>query len=180
MKRSRQGIASRTIKSFFTPAPTPIIQPAPQTQPSAQPQSEVVEEARVVEEPEIAEVPSNANGLQNNPTLLLVLMTLFLILGFGHQLSKWIQTLGMQLEDLIFLRVHANQKVIVIQKGRYTIAIGHFMIYGSRIMHGWNTVLQKMPHFVFTVISSNNLELKILVLMLSRLMGFVDGRTGVN
>jgi hypothetical protein len=48
---------TRTIKSFFTPAPTPIIQPASQTQPSAQAQLEVVEEAQVVEEPETAEEP---------------------------------------------------------------------------------------------------------------------------
>jgi hypothetical protein len=40
----------------------------------------------------------------------------------------------MQLEELIFLRVHANQKVIVIQKGRYTIAIGHL----NQLYHGFN------------------------------------------
>ena len=73
MKRSRQGqgtgSSSKSIRSFFTPAPMPIIQPAPapQIQSSSQPQSEVVE-AQVVQEPETTEeVPSNANDLQNNP-----------------------------------------------------------------------------------------------------------------
>lgn len=39
------------IKSIFSAAPTPIIQPLSQTKPSAQAQSEVVEETQVVEEP---------------------------------------------------------------------------------------------------------------------------------
>jgi len=156
MKRSRlgkgTGSSSRTIKSFFTPAPTLIIQPAPQRQSSAT-------------------ASSNANGLQNNPPVHASDDDIVADPGLRIPIEQMDPNIRMQLEELIFLRVLANQKVIVIQRGTYTIAIGLFMIHGSIIMHGWNTVLQKMPHFVFIIICSNNLDLKILVLMLSRLMG---------
>ena len=69
----------RTLKCYFSPAPTPIIQPVSQIQPSASVQSEVVEGTPIFEEPVGVEEPptaaavedppgpSNANGLQNNP-----------------------------------------------------------------------------------------------------------------
>ena len=69
----------RTLKCYFSPAPTPIIQPVSQIQRSAEVQSEVVEGTPIFEEPVGVEEPptaaavedppgpSNANGLQNNP-----------------------------------------------------------------------------------------------------------------
>ena len=44
-----------TFKSFFSPAPTPIIQPVSQIPPSAQAQSEVVEGTQILVEPAAVE-----------------------------------------------------------------------------------------------------------------------------
>jgi len=46
-----------TFKSFFSPAPTPIIQPVSQIQRSAEVQSEVVEGTPIFEEPVGVEEP---------------------------------------------------------------------------------------------------------------------------
>uniref|UniRef100_A0A0A9DBT1 Uncharacterized protein n=1 Tax=Arundo donax TaxID=35708 RepID=A0A0A9DBT1_ARUDO len=54
------------------------------------------------------------------------------------------------------------------------------MNHGSKIMHGWNTVLLRMQPFVFIVFSLNNRELRTMVLNHSQMLGFVDGRMALN
>jgi hypothetical protein len=72
--------------------------------------------------------------------LHLMMLTLLKILSYGFQLRTYIQTLGMLLEEHIFWRVLANQKVIIIQEDQYVVANDLFKRIGSNIIHGWNIV----------------------------------------